>query len=327
MGVYLSVMDIDTQHLREFRVGILLIDGFALMSYSAVVEPLRAANLLAGRSLYDIRHMPAVGGANATSSSGAVVRATAHIGEHVDFDLLLVVAGSDPLHFQDQRVFQWLRHLSRRGVIMGGVSGGPVVLAAAGIMQGRRMTLHWEHAAALAELETSLLIERSLYVMDRDRLTCAGGIAPLDMMHALITEHHGAEFARQVSDWFMHTDVRLSGEPQRAGLAERYGTTNGAILQTIEAMDNHIADPLELVQLAQLVSLSPRQLNRLFHDKLQQSTIAFYRSLRLEKASKLLEQSPLSVTDVALATGFVSAAHFSRCFREQYGTAPSMLRS
>jgi len=308
-----------------FRVGFLLIDGFALMSYAAAVEPLRAANLLAARALYDIRHIAAVG-ARAVSSSGALVEATADIGGSADYDLVIVVAGGDPAAFRDERVFQWLRHLSRRGVRLGGVSGGPVILASAGLMRGRRMTVHWEHAAVLAAISPALMIERSLYVIDRDRLTCAGGTAPLDMMHALLGEHHGAAFTRQVSDWFMHTEIRPSGGPQRAGLAERHGTNNPLVIQAIEAMENHIADPLELGQLAHLADISARQLNRLFREKLGQSTMKFYSDLRLEKARALVAQSPLSLTEIALAAGFAGSAHFSHSFRRRFGVAPSSLR-
>lgn len=309
-----------------FRVGFLLIDGFALMSYSAAFEPLRAANLLAGRQLYDVRHLPAQGGL-ATSSGGAQVPASAHIGEQVDFDLILVVAGGNPVAFRNARVLRWLRHLASRGVLIGGVSGGPVILARAGIMQGRRMTVHWEHAIALTDISPDLLVERSLYVIDRDRITCAGGIAPLDMMHALIVEHHGEAFATRVSDWFVHTDIRPPGGPQRSGLAERYRTHNQAIISSIVAMENHIADPLELGQLAQLVGLGARQLNRLFTSELGQSTIAFYRSLRLEKARRLLLHSSLSVADIAIATGFAGSAHFSTRYREHFGLAPTASRN
>ncbi len=319
-------MVIFTPPERAFRVGFLLVDGFALMSYSAAVEPLRAANLLAGRKFYDIRHIPAKG-ARAVSSSGAVIEATARLGKHIDFDLVLVVAGGDPAAFRDANVFHWLRQLSRRGVHLGGVSGGPVILASAGLMNGRRMTVHWEHAAALAEISPALIVERSLYVMDRDRITCAGGIAPLDMVHALLTEHHGSGFARQVSDWFMHTEIRPSGGPQRAGLVERYGTTSAAVILAIEAMENHVADPLDLGQLSGFAGLGRRQLNRLFRDKLGRSTMVFYRDLRLEKARNLLTQSPLSITEIALATGFASSAHFSKSFRGRYGVAPSSLRA
>ncbi len=309
-----------------YRVGFLLIDGFALMSYAAAVEPLRAANLLAGETLYDVRHIPAIGD-EAISSSGAVIRATARVGESVDFDLVLVLAGGDPTTFRESSVFHWLRHLSRSGVRLGGVSGGPVVLAAAGVMQGRRMTVHWEHAESLAAISPDLLIERSLYVIDRDRITCAGGVAPLDMMHALLTEHHGSGFTRQVSDWFMHTEIRPSGGPQRAGLAERYNTNNPVIILALEAMENHIADPLNLGQLANLADISPRQLNRLFREKMGQSTMNFYTGLRLEKAGNLLVRSPLSITEIALATGFASSAHFSYSFRRRTGLLPSSQRS
>ncbi|WP_205032173.1 GlxA family transcriptional regulator [Hwanghaeella grinnelliae] len=308
-----------------FRVGFLLIDGFALLSYSSAAEPMRAANHLAGKRLYDVRHIPVAGG-RSVSSSGAVIEGTATLDGDRDFDLVLVVAGGDPARFDDGRVFQWLRMLARRGVQIGGVSGGPVILARAGVLAGRRMTVHWEHVQTLAEITPSLLVERSLYVIDRDRMTCAGGTAALDMMHAVITRHHGAAFARRVSDWFMHTDVRPSGGPQRAGLVERYGVSDPAVIQAIEMMENHVADPLSLDQLAHLCGLGARQLNRLFSEKLGASTMAFYRGLRLEKARNLLEQSVMSVTEIALATGFASSAHFSTAFKSRFRHAPSKIR-
>ena len=318
-------MDILSATNTPFRIGFLLVDGFALMSYSAAVEPLRAANALAGHDVYEISQLPVVG-AQSVSSSGAVVKATTHLGERVDFDLIIVVAGGDSERFSDERVFHWLRHLARRGVIMGGVSGGPVILAKSGIMAGRRMTVHWEHAEAVAEFSPSLLLERSLYVIDRDRLTCAGGMAALDMMHALITAHHGPAFARRVSDWFVHTEIRPAGGPQRAGAIERYGTSNRPVLEAIELMEDHIADPLALSQLARLSGLGARQLNRLFHDKLGRSTMGFYRDLRLDKADALLTQSSLSITQVALAAGFATSAHFSDSYRRRFGRSPSQRR-
>ncbi|MEM9106968.1 MAG: GlxA family transcriptional regulator [Pseudomonadota bacterium] len=318
-------MDSSISSSDPFKVGFLLVDGFALMSYSAAIEPMRAANLLAGKTLYEMEHLPVVG-AQSVSSTGAVVRASTHIGERVDFDLILVVAGGDPVRFGDERVFQWLRHLARRGMQIGGVSGGPLILAKAGIMSGRRMTVHWEHAQTLAVFEPDVVLERSLYVIDRNRMTCAGGTAALDMMHALITLHHGAEFARRVSDWFMHTDIRPPGRPQRAGTVERYGTTNLAVIRAIELMENHIADPLALQQLADLTGLGPRQLNRLFREKLGRSTMGFYRDLRLEMADNLLSQSTLSITEIALASGFSGSAHFSQCYRQKFDQPPSHRR-
>lgn len=319
-------MDKSRPQKREFRIGILLIDGFALMSYAAVVEPLRAANLLNPTLLYNVVDLPARGDV-AVSSGGVRIERSGRVGIDVDFDLLLVIAGGDPTSFHDEKVFNWLKRLAALGVRLGGVSGGPVILAAAGILDGRRITVHWEHADALAELNPALMIERTLYVVDRDRVTCAGGTAPLDLMHALMVEHHGADFARRVSDWFMHTDVRPSGDPQRAGLVERYGTTNRAVIDVIAIMENRLADILSLDELASIVGMSKRQLNRLFRDKLKTSTMTFYRDLRLEKARSLLTSSSLAITDIALATGFSSSAHFSKAHAERYGLSPSAARN
>ncbi len=309
-----------------FQVAFLLIDGFALMSYAAAAEPLRAANVLSGQALYEITNIPATG-PSAISSNGAAVRPAGNNRDRTDFDLVLVVASGDPARFDDEGTFNWIRAMARRGVLLGGISGGPVVLARAGVMEGRRMTVHWEHAPVLAEMSPTLIVERSLYVIDRDRMTCAGGIAAMDMMHAQIAGHHGPDFARRVSDWFLHTDVRPSEGPQRAGLSVRYGTTDPVIVAAIEAMENHIADPLDLGQLARLAEVSPRQLNRLFGEKMDVSTMAFYRDLRLDKAHVLISQSTLTITEIALATGFASSAHLSRCFRRRFSSPPSALRS
>jgi transcriptional regulator GlxA family with amidase domain len=190
-------------------------------------------------------------------------------------------------------------------VTLGGVSGGPVVLARAGLMGGRRMTVHWEHAPALAEISPALM----------------------DLMHALIARRHGAGFARRVSDWFLHTDIRPSSGPQRAGRVERWGTANRAVLDAIAAMESHVADPLSLDQLATIAGLSPRHLNRLFRAKLGRSTMGLYRELRLETARNLVRNSSLAMTEIALATGFASSAHFSRAHSACYGLAPSALRA
>lgn len=310
---------------RPFNIGFLLVEGFAMMSYAAASEPFRAANLLAGKTLYNVSNISLFGG-QVSSSGAGVVKTKAQIGEQIDFDLLLVLAGSEPTKFNDNRVFQWLRNLSRRGVKLGGVSGGPAILVAAGLMNDYRMTIHWEHAPSLVEMSPNLKLEKSIFVIDRDRYTCAGGIAALDMIHELIASHHGEEFATSVSDWFMHTDVRASGQPQRAGFVVRYGTTSAPVIRAIEAMENHHGDPLDLPQLSKLTGVGPRQLNRLFREKLKAGTMEFYRDLRLEKAKNLLSQSPLSITEIAIATGFCSSAHFAKTFRSKFGAPPSTFR-
>jgi transcriptional regulator GlxA family with amidase domain len=317
--------NIGTNSVRTRRIGILPVEGFAMMSYAALAEPMRAANLLARRTLYEMINI-GTSDAPVASSGAAVVLPQARVGDDLALDYLFVVAGGDPTGYANRPVMNWLARLAREGVPLGGVSGGPIILARAGVMGGRRMTVHWEHANALAEISPHLMIERTLYVIDRDRVTCAGGTAPMDLMHALITQHHGGAFARLVSDWFMHTEIRPSAGPQRAGLVERVGSTNAAILDAVEAMEAHVAEPLTLDRLAGTAGLSSRQLNRLFTEKLGRPTMRYYRELRLQKAQSLLRNSPLTLTEIALATGFASSSHFSRAYAAQFGQPPSAYR-
>lgn len=313
-----------------FNVGVVLLNGFATLSFAAAVEPFRAANLLAGETLYNVTF---IGDGDFAESSGkALIRTDNQIGDTVSVDMLLVVAGSEvgdkPLmSYTDKTLTDWIKKQARHIPLLAGVSGGPAILAQAGLMSQRRMTIHWDHAEVLHAQHPELLLEHSLYVMDRNRLTCAGGTAALDMLHALISRHHGAPFARQVSDWFLHTEVRRSGDAQRAGLAERFNSHNKAVLTVIELMENHIGDPLDVSQLAKVAGLSSRQLNRLFSNHLNTSPITFYRELRLDKAANLLTQSSMSVSEIAITCGFFDNSHFSRCFNKQFGCSPSRMRS
>ncbi len=308
------------------RFGFILADGYALMSTAAAVEPLRAANHLAGRTLYDVRFL-SVAGTPARSSAGAWFDTVPLAEAGKDYDAVFVAAGGNPFTITDGALAGHLRRLDRLGVALGGISGGAAVLVRAGVMGNRRFTIHWEHMEALRAITDTPLLERSLFVIDRDRLTCAGGVAPLDMMHAIITAAHGMALARRVSDWFIHTRVRPSRDPQKAGTAETYNVHHPSLVAAIDLMGSHIADPLGLEQLAALSGLGTRQFQRLFRRALGQTAMAFYRDLRLAKADDLLRQSTLSVLDVGLATGFGNAAHFARCFRARYGVSPGRRRA
>lgn len=304
-------------------IGFLLVPGFALMSYASAIEPLRAANLFADKTLYRWVHIARKETPVVASSSGATVPCTAHIGDDLDLDLLLVCAGGNPAQFTHRPTLAWLRKLAQRGLRIGGVSGGPFILARAGLMGGYRMTIHWEHAPAFAEEFPDLLLTRARYVIDRNRVTCAGGVAPLDLMHALIAERHGADLANKTSDWFLHTDVHPGGGPQRASIAERYGIHRQELIAALELMQNNLSEPLDRAEVARHVGLSTRQLDRLFARHLSKSFADHYRAVRLAAAGELLRHSPLTITEVAIACGFANASHFSRLFKAEHGFSPS----
>lgn len=167
-----------------YRVGLWPVPGYAMMSCASVLEPLRAANLLADAPLFDIRIFAPKSGA--VSSAGAILPGDTPVGDLPPLDLFLVIAGGDPFAFQDQTTLDWLRAMNARVPTLGGVSGGPVFLARAGLMAGRQFTVHWEHAEALSQRHPDVTIKKRLFIMERDRVTCGGGTAPMDLMHAII---------------------------------------------------------------------------------------------------------------------------------------------
>ncbi len=304
-----------------FNVGILTINGFGLMSYASLIEPLRAANLLNEEPLYNIINIT-VSQNFSISSSGLEVRGTNFNEKEFNLDLLLVLSGGDPFLFNNKIVFNWLNRMIKFGTTIGGVSGGPVVLVKAGIMKGRRMTVHWEHAGALLEYDERILLEKNLYIIDRDRMTCAGGTAPMDMMLALIAKHKGSVFAQLVSDWFLHTEIRPAGGPQRGDIIDRIGSNNYLVVNAVEFMENHLADPLTLSHLSDLCGVSERQLNRVFKKNLKSTTMMYYTYLRLESAKNLMRNSKMSISEISEATGFSNPSHFSSVFKKIYGYSP-----
>ena len=306
-------------------IGFILIPGFSLMSYAAAVEPLRAVNLLAGREIYRVWAFSSFG-TGALTSLGVVVPALPLPRHKGALGTVFVCAGGSPDGWNDQVVLACLRRLAREGARIGGISGGPYLLAAAGLLEGHDFTIHWEHVPALQEAFPALTPRQTRFVIDRNRITCGGGVAPLDMMHVLIAADVGEDFARKVSDWFLHTDIAAPADPQRGSLAERHGVHHPALLTVLAAMEASIERPLKRCAMASLAGLSSRHLDRLFGQHMGSTFLAQYRKIRLKQACRLLEQSALSISEIAFATGFSSAGHFSRHYRAAFGHSPTAVR-
>ncbi len=308
------------------RFGFLLVDRFALMSFASATEPLRAANLIARADLYAVETL-SIAGDTVRSSAGFAVPASEIARDASGFHTVFVLAGGNPEDWKGARAaYPVLRRLAREGVRLGGISSGSYLLAEAGLLEGRDFTIHWEHAPALKEAFPALSPRPARFVIDRDRITCGGGIAPLDMMHALIADRMGPAFARRVSDWYLHTAVADPEGPQRGSAAERHGTRHPALLAALETMEMALERPLSRTDIARTAGISIRHLDRLFHDELGTGFSQTYRALRLDQARKLLEQSPLSLSEIAFATGFSSASHFARQFKAAFDATPGQMR-
>ncbi len=311
---------------RAQEIGFLLVPGFALLSFASACEPFRAANQLAGRTLYRLRYFGEGREDRVASSSGAEVPTEGLPREHGRLHTLFVCAGGEPVTWDRPAIHAALRRLARFGVRIGGISGGPYLMAAAGLLADRAFTVHWEYAGATVEAFPGLCLTRARYVADPDRLTCGGGVAPLDMTHALIAERMGEAFARRVSDWFLHTAIAAGADPQRASTAERYNIHHPALLAVIETMEKTVETPLSRRAMAALASISERHLDRLVRRECGLSFSAQYRSIRLAHARRLLRQSPLRIGEIATACGFSDISHFSRSYRACFGGSPSAER-
>lgn len=303
------------------RIGFLLIPDFAVLAYACAMEPYRAANALAERELYVWRHV-SPDGRPVRASNGLSFLPDQGIDAPSQVDDLIVCAGGNPTAFDDAAAFAWLRAEAARGIRVGGVSGGPEILARCGLLDGHRCTAHWEYIPSMRERYPNLAITRSLYEIDRDRCTCSGGTAALDMAVALISAEYGRPLSNAVAEWFLHTRPRAADEPQRMSLRERYDVRHAGLLRVLAAMEEAIETPMPRTALAALAGVSVRQLERLFTEQIGTSMGRHSLALRLDHARRLLRQTSLSVIEIALACGFLNAAHFSRAYRARFGKPP-----
>ena len=306
---------------RPQRFAYLLIPEFSLMAFTASVEPLRQANRLSGRQLYEWRLFTADGGI-VTSGSGIGIMPHAPVGGEEWFDAIIVCAGNHPQRYLDRRAIGWLWRMARRGATVGGLSTGSFLMAKAGLLDGYRCTVHWENLPGFLEAFPALEVTTRLFEVDRDRFTCAGGTASLDLTLALIAERFGRELSAAVSEQFVHTYVRQAKDPQRMDLRQRVGVSHPKLLAAIQAIEVTLSEPLSRADLARRVGLSTRQLERLFRVYLGCTPTRYYLEQRLKHARQLLAQTSLSVTEIALASGFASSSHFTRSYRSLYGYPP-----
>jgi len=303
------------------RFAFLLVPNFSILAFTSALEPLRAANRLSGSALYAWTLL-SVDGAPVRSSSQVGVLVDAALDDTLRFDTAIVCAGIGVETWRDARLDGWLRRKARQGCRIGAVSTGTYVLARAGLLETVRCTLHWENLPAFHEEFPQLQATPELFEIDDNRMTCSGGTAALDMMLSVIGLDHGRDLATRVAEQFIHERIRSREEKQRMALRTRLAVSHPKLLRVVAIMEDHLEDPLPRSELARMAGLSTRQLERLFRRYLGKTPTRHYLELRLDRARLLLAQTSLSVLEVATACGFVSASHFSKCYREFFARSP-----
>ncbi len=311
---------------KPYRIGFLLVNNFTLIALASAIEPLRMANQLSGDELYTWQLISATG-QPVSASDGISIAADTSIAEKNVFDVIIVVGGVDITRSFTPKEISWLQGQNRQHVLMGAICTGAYVLAKAGLLDGYSCSAHWECLAALQEQFPKVNCTNRLYTMDRDRMTCTGGGAPLDMMLSMVTRQHGKTLTGAICDMFVCDRVRADTEQQRVPLRRLLTPAQPKLAEITELMENNIEEPIELEELAHFVGVSRRQLERLFFKHLGCTPSRYYLKLRLDRARQLLKQTTRSIIEISSMCGFVSPPHFSRCYRKYIGISPKEERA
>lgn len=310
----------------------LLVPKFSMIAFSSAIEALRLANRAVGKTVYDWR-LVSKGAQPVEASNGVVLNTNASLRDilHEPPDpkstqMVIVCSGIDVEHYHNPSVFSWLRRMHARGVKVGGLCTGSWILAEAGLLEDRRCAIHWEQLPSFNERFPGVDVRPSLFEVDDDIFTSAGGTVALDMMLHFISLRLGQNTAEKICDTCLRDRIRPSNDRQRLPIGSRLGIQNPRLLTIIEIMEANIAEPISLAEIAQVSSISRRHIERLFRDHLNRSPARYYLEVRLERARRLLRHSNLSIIEVAVASGFLSASHFSKRYRELYQVQPHIDR-
>ncbi|MBT5930978.1 MAG: GlxA family transcriptional regulator [Rhodobacteraceae bacterium] len=298
-----------------------LLPKFTLLSFASALECLRISNRMSNQILYDWEII---------SENGTSIICSAGIEFSVDHDLnelnrddtIMLCGGENIRAATTKRLLSWLRRESRRGLAIAGLCTGAFPLAKAGLLEGKRATIHWENQDSFTEEFENVELTKSVFIIEGNRMTTAGGTSSIDLMLKLIANDHGEDLANAVADQLIYSSIRTTQDVQRLSVPTRLGVRHPKLGQVIQMMERNIEEPISPSILAKHVAMSTRQLERLFRRYLSRSPKRYYMELRLQKARNLLMQTDMSVINVALACGFASPSHFSKCYRAHYATTP-----
>ncbi len=304
-------------------IGMLLLPGFNGLAAHAMIDPFRAANYLHGRPVYHWQWL-SPGQEAVTASNGLRFSNTRRYHECTDrLDYVVVNASWNPENCRSAPLTRWLRRQAAMGSTLVAIDTGAFLLGYAGLADGYRVTVHYEHIAAFRELFRNATVSDTLYVMDRNRLSCCGGQASADLALEIICGNHGLDLANGAARYIFHERLRPRTEGQLSRRHEPVGhamPTN--LLDAIILMERNLEEPLPLPEIALHAGLSVRQLERIFRLHTGMTPVRYYVDVRLDRARGLVTQTEMPMVEIASACGFRSSAHFSRAYRKRFTLAP-----
>ncbi|MCP5074405.1 MAG: GlxA family transcriptional regulator [Rhodobacteraceae bacterium] len=302
----------------------LLLPEFTLLAFTSAVEPLRIANQLSQKALYQWQVF-SEDGKPVCSSSGIEVNVTGELTGAQKGQTLVICSGIKGYDAASAKTLSAMREHNRFGGNLGGICTGAITLARAGLLGCKKFTLHWENQPAFVEAYPDLEVSSRIFEIDGNIFTCGGGAAAIDLMLRIIARDYGEDFSAMVADMCLHGVRRFDRTEQRSSLASAINTRNPRIIQIVKRMHENIEYPLNLDELASSVGYSRRQIERQFKKSLGLTPWIYYRNIRVDHGRGILAESDMSISEVALACGFTSAAHFTRSYKARFGETPSKL--
>ena len=311
--------------LAKRRFVFLTLPNYTMIALSSAIDPLRMANRLTKRDAYEWT-LATLDGKPAVASNGLAMSPTLALDAVVAADIVFVVGGIQVEQAVTPALLGALRRLAQRRMTLGSLCTGGYALAKAGLLDKYKAVIHWENMSALREEFPRVSFSDQLFVIDRDRYTCTGGVAPLDLMMHIIKEQQGRHIAPLISEQFILDRIRNDQDRQYIPLQARVGLFHENLIEAAALMEANIEEPLSLDEIAALVGVSRRQIERLFKRYVGQVPTKYYLDMRLRRARELLLQTAMSIMEIAVACGFQSPPHFSKCYRNLFGHTPSAER-
>lgn len=306
-------------------IGFLLLPEFPAYAFVLASEALRVANQNAGARLFSA-YLITADGKPVSAGNGMTITPDLGIADAPFLPTVIVFACNHPEDHARRATLNWLRRLDRHGALLGAVDTGQFVLAKAGLLDGYTVTLHWEAMSLFREHYPEIELRETLFAIDRNRITCAGGVATLDMMLHLIAGRHGRALAEVVANGLVHGRIRNDGESQRATAEDALGVVNQRLASIIHAMEAHLETPLTTEALALRAGISVRQIERLMRETLGETPSRYYLKLRLQAARNHLFYGNMPIQEISRACGFSSPSVLSRAFRHHFGVSPREFR-
>ncbi|NRO95709.1 helix-turn-helix domain-containing protein [Paraburkholderia sp. NMBU_R16] len=314
----------------ELNVGILLWPRFPLLSLGGLCDALRHAADRSDQSR-QLRCLWTTIGVHDTtveSSCGIAVPVQAAFPEVGQFDYIVVIGGLLPhLDKVDRRYWDYLSAAAQAGVPLVGICTGSFVLAHAGLMQDHVACVHSFHFDDYRDRFPGLrVVTHADYLIDGDRITCAGGISVIELAARLVNLHCGPDRASKVIHQMTVSRQAGASFIERRRALGYLSVDDATVRHAALLMEENLEAPLNIAVIAKMIGTSVRQLERAFVAEMKVSPNEFYRGMRLRYARWMLLNTGRKVTDIAYECGFADSAHFIRVFRETYGVTPGKLR-